>query len=275
MVYTYPELNPNSFCAGNCFKSGVLDILYNHIFDRKANLKAIYEGMTKQINEDRNKYIKLFPLDADFLKNSLCKQNLLQSGVVYAGHDLPVWQNDPKKAKKRIMVISQDPRRSKDEMCQNSMKLSPVISISTPFGLHSKKWRNHKSKGLVHYLFDDLKKEYKNNPEELSIYCTDIYKLRGVEPASIDYSNEKVYHEILKSEIINFNPDVILLLGRAAHNAWNKINNDGPEPIVLCFPHPNARLESWRKTDPKVERPFSSDKKRKVILKKLVESLNF
>lgn len=246
--------------------------MYTYIFEREVCLNAIYDNMKKHINEDcNNKFIKLYPLYGKPLKESNIKlDNLSNQNLIYAGLDLPVWQNDPKNAKIRIMVISQDPRRSNKEMEQNDMERPPVISISTPFGLHSKKWRSHKSKGLVHYLFDDLKKDYRNNPEELSIYYTDIYKLRGVESVLIDAANYDVYKEVLIKEMELFSPNVILLLGNAAQNAWCK-NEYSPEHVI-CVPHPNARPDTWRNKY-SIKTSISSEKKREVILEELKEKI--
>lgn len=279
-------INNNEFCAGQKFKDQIIDILYKHLFDPGTDLETIYDEMTVKIKDPDKKIIKLYPLDGNRISNELNKQLLQRNGFVYAGHDLPVWRNDPIQAKIKIMVITQDPRRSAVEMTANGMDTtSDWISISTPFGLHSLTYRSHKNKGLVHYLFNDLQvelKNYKYNPEDLSIYYTDIYKFRGVAPAKNsnepkdvkDNLNIKIYIDVLKCEIETYKPNIILLMGNDAQNAWDKISNDLNTDIqTLRTPHPSPTANGkWKEEYPQ-KNSFTADVKRNLILKKLKEDL--
>lgn len=281
-------INNNEFCAGQKFKDQIIDILYKHLFDPGTDLEKIYDEMTVKINDPDKKIIKLYPLDGKRISNKLNEQLLQRNGFVYAGHDLPVWRNDPDQAKIKIMVITQDPRRSAVEMTapKNNMKpTSDWISISTPFGLHSLTYRSHKNKGLVHYLFNDLQEELKNykyNPEDLSIYYTDIYKFRGVAPAKNsnepkdvkDNLNIKIYIDVLKCEIETYKPNIILLMGNDAQKAWDKISNDFNTNIpTLRTPHPSPNANGkWKEEYPQ-KNSFTADVKRNLILKKLKEDL--
>lgn len=279
-------INNNEFCAGQKFKDQIIDILYKHLFVPGTDLEKIYDEMTVKIKDPDKKIIKLYPLDGNRISNKLNKQLLLRNGFVYAGHDLPVWRNDPDQAKIKIMVITQDPRRSAVEMTANGMDTtSDWISISTPFGLHSLTYRSHKNKGLVHYLFNDLQEELKNykyNPEDLSIYYTDIYKFRGVAPAKNsnepkdvkDNLNIKIYIDVLKCEIETYKPNIILLMGNDAQKAWDKISNDFNTNIpTLRTPHPSPNANGkWKEEYPQ-KNSFTADVKRNLILKKLKEDL--
>lgn len=167
---------------------------------------------------------------------------ITKDGNLYAGHDLPVWLNDPYKAKYKVLVLSQDPRRNKDEM-QNV-----EIGISTPFGLHSAKWRSNRNKGLVHWLFKELIEEY---DEELSVYYTDLYKLRGVDvrnvqKSKLDSPNLGYYKCILKKEIELFDPNIIFLMGKKAQQSFNTIKDDIAIKNVVPVPHPNARAQKGK-----------------------------
>ncbi len=188
------------------------------------------------------------------------------------------------------MVITQDPRRSAVEMTANGMDTtSDWISISTPFGLHSLTYRSNKNQGLVHYLFNDLQEELKNynyNPEDLSIYYTHIYKFRGVAPAKNsndpkdvkDNLNIKIYIDVLKCEIEKYKPNIILLMGNDAQNAWDKISNDLNTNIqTLRTPHPSPTangkwINDYSKDYPEIS-SFTADVKRNLILMKLKERL--
>lgn len=285
-------INNNEFCAGQKFKDQIIDILYTHLFDRGADLENIYDEMSREINVMGNnkKIIKLYKRDGKYIINKLNIQSIQRNGFVYAGHDLPVWRNDPNQAKIKIMVITQDPRRSAVEMTANEMyTTSDWISISTPFGLHSLTYRSNKNQGLVHYLFNDLQvelKNYKYNPEDLSIYYTDIYKFRGVAPAKNsndpkdvkDNLNIKIYIDVLKCEIETYKPNIILLMGNDAQNAWDKISNDLNTDIqTLRTPHPSPNANGKWEKDYSKDYPeissFTADVKRNLILMKLKERL--
>ena len=146
--------------------------------------------------------------------------------------------------------------------------------ISTPFGLHFKNWRSHKSKGLVHYLFDDMKDMFCN--KKLSFYCTDIYKFRGVDSKNLDTSNLEVYIKVLSCEIQLFKPDVILLMGKEVQEVWKTINPaiiDASKPKILDTPHPtNARIITWRKQYSDIQ-SYSSEERRRMLLNAIYNEL--
>lgn len=285
-------INNNEFCAGQIFKEKIIDILYKHLFKPGTYLEIIYDEMTVKIKDPDKKIIKLYPLDGKRISNKLNKQLLQRNGFVYAGHDLPVWRNDPDQAKIKIMVITQDPRRSTVEMTapKNNMKpTSDWISISTPFGLHSLTYRSNKNQGLVHYLFNDLQEElkkYNYNPEDLSIYYTDIYKFRGVAPAKNsnepkdvkDNLNIKIYIDVLKCEIETYKPNIILLMGNDAQKAWDKISNDLNTDIqTLRTPHPSPTangkwINDYSKDYPEIS-SFTADVKIDLIIKLILKKL--
>lgn len=282
-------INNNEFCAGQKFKDQIIDILYKHLFDPGTDLEKIYDEMTVKINDPDKKIIKLYPLDGN-ISNKLNKRLLQRNDFVYAGHDLPVWRNNPDQAKIKIMVITQDPRRSAVEMTANGMDTtSDWISISTPFGLHSLTYRSNKNQGLVHYLFNDLQEElkkYNYNPEDLSIYYTDIYKFRGVAPAKNsnepkdvkDNLNIKIYIDVLKCEIETYKPNIILLMGNDAQKAWDKISNDLNTDIqTLRTPHPSPTangkwINDYSKDYPEIS-SFTADVKIDLIIKLILKKL--
>lgn len=180
------------FCPDDKFRGYVVDILCGNLFTNNAknNLLNIYKEMDNKI--DNNGANLLYPMNAGLLNSCIDKQNINQNGNIYAGHDLPVWLGNPKKADTRIMVVSQDPRRSEKEMGQIGLNVNTGgIALSSPFGLHSSKWRSSKKTGLIHYLFTEMIDEYSKEGKTLSVYYTDVYKLRGVDAIVTDINNTK------------------------------------------------------------------------------------
>lgn len=253
------------FCPDDTFRVEVVNILCGDLFTNAAKnyLLKIYNEMDNEI--DNNVYI-IKPLSSN-LNSKIHKDTLKgEMGNLYAGHDLPVWLNNPGEAdNKRLMIISQDPRRNDNEM------KGKEIGVSTPFGLHSRKWRSYKLRGLPISCAADLINLLNNN---LSVYFTDIYKLRGVGGNSvIDTPNKSVYIEILKKEIDLFKPDVILTLGKEAEEVMADIlNNSKIEPA----PHPNARPNIWKAYEKGIK-GYSACEKKKIIIQKLqglLQSIN-
>ena len=264
-------INPYEFCEGQNFKDGIIDILYKYLFEPGADLEKIYYQMEREINAGSSLKIKLYPVGGKFLKKGLKPDYIQRKKSIYAGHDLPVWLNDPGNADIRIMVISQDPRRSEKEMIENNkengMPTSNVISISTPFGLHFKNWRSHKLKGLVHYLFEDMKNKF--CAKKLSIYYTDIYKFRGVDSKYLDTPNIDLYIKVLSCEIQLFKPDVILLMGKEVQKAWKTISPaiiNASKTKIIETPHStNARQKTWSDKYPSML-SYSTGERRRVLL---------
>lgn len=236
-----PILNINSslFCPNAHYLDSVVNILCNTsgIFDvsAKSVVKVIYDDMRQNINNIHHRLIH--PLPGSFVQNGINGSLLKHYNNYYAGHDLPVWLNDPSIAKHKILVLSQDPRRNAQEM------RGKQIGISTPFGLHSITWRSHRSKGLVHYLFDKLINKF---GDEVCVYYTDIYKFRKTEPAKLDINNLGRYQSVLCQEIKLFKPTIVLLMGSKAKDAFNNISCDvllkDLHPHIIETPHPNARV---------------------------------
>lgn len=234
-----------SFCPGS-FQERCIDILCKDdeglfTLDAKECIKSIYETMRKDIDKDD---YHIYGISGKFLNTTKIYTTTLikKDGSMYAGHDLPVWLKDPDKAKYRVLVLSQDPRRNKDEM------QDVEIGISTPFGLHSAKWRSNRNKGLVHWLFKELIEEY---GEELSVYYTDLYKLRGVDvrnvqKSKLDSPNLGYYKCILMKEIELFDPNIIFLMGKKAQQSFNTIKRDIAIKNVVPVPHPNARAQKGK-----------------------------
>lgn len=114
----------------------------------------------------------------------------------------------------------------------------------------------------------------------MSVYYTDIYKLRGVGPKSkLDKNNiKKTYQGLFIDEMKIFKPDIVLLMGNSAQSAFKKgckgtptikvhgrvtrpsgsavstwkILFKGTTPTtfitVVCVPHPSrAASGTWKK----------------------------
>lgn len=250
--------NPILFCTNGTFLDGIVDILCNidGIFKvlAKRDIRDIYSKMHRDLN--KHQYV-IYPLPGNIVNNRL-NPTLLEDPTThkyYAGHDLPVWLNDPKKAEHRILIISQDPRRNKNEMLDKNIGNKKEIGISTPFGLHSEKWRSAKSRGLIHWVAEELIKEYKDT---VSIYYTDVYKFRGADgkqlglESVLDERNYKPFYEdVIKREIDIFDPTVILLMGGKAQEAYYKVFPKTDK--VIETDHPSPQNRRWNaKSDDKI-----------------------
>ena len=237
-------LNSSLFCPNGQFLNKVTNYLCSNSLGlftpcSVALLKDIYGQMRNNINtpfigSNFGKRIKvqIYPLGQACLNGSIDQTNIIANGKLSCGHDLPVWLNNPETAKHRIMVLSQDPRRNKYEM--GNME----IGVSSPFGLHSIIWRSSKLTGLIHHVSKRLIDDYKDN---VSIYYTDILKLRKTDSTVMDTKNMKVYHDILAKEIELFKPTLFLLLGSQAQKGITSIALQHPV-VQVSVPHPNARI---------------------------------
>lgn len=260
------RINRDMFCPNTQFLGQVVDILCNSygIFDVSAKepVKKIYDNMRQNINI--NQYFIYSPCGI-LVQNGINDKLLKSNGRYYAGHDLPVWLNDPSEAKHRILVVSQDPRRNDQEMGNGTYE----IGISTPFGLHSMQWRSNKTKGFVHWLFDKLLKECHDN---MCVYYTDVYKFRGVGPKSVlDTPNFNIYKDILRQEIDLFKPNVVLLMGTEAQNTYKKAITT---PAVIKAPHPNARVKDKKYWGEYEMNKFDTDSKIEKIINEIKQKLN-
>lgn len=222
---------PN-FCPNKIFRCKVIDILCSdRLFSPSSSheICEIYNDMESNVNLSTTPKVKIYPLKQKALNQRIDTTNLGTS-TLSCGHDLPVWINNPQKAKHRIMVLGQDPRRNSKEM--GSME----IGISSPFGLHSVYWRSSKKTGMIHQMAQCIIDKY---GEDVCFYYTDILKLRRTDSKDIDNKNTNIYKNILCKEIELYNPTIVLLLGKEAYNAYHNVAD---QASVICLPHPNARI---------------------------------
>lgn len=211
----------------------VVDILKNQLFRDNTNsvLEERYLQMISSVNCSYNKWGKkcaqftVLPTKDTLLEIPTCCFGGLQSCQSYhdLGHDLPYWIEVPKlKEKGRIMLVSQDPLRNK----QNP----GVITLSSPFGMHSMDYRGNRiMTQMVKMLLDN----------GYSVFLTDFNKLYGKNPNKpVDFSGMREYFiDILKSEICFWEPTKIIAVGRVAEVALKSILG-----TIDYIPHPNARI---------------------------------
>lgn len=271
------RFNSIQFCTNGTFLDSIIDILCNTngIFtvSAKRDIKDIYTKMRSDFDEPQ--YV-IYPLSGNVingLNTTLLEDPTTQK--IYAGHDLPVWLNDPSQSIHRLLVVSQDPRRNVDEMKNKE------IGISTPFGLHSMEWRSDMSRGLIHWVVVKLfnESEFKNS---LSVYYTDVYKFRGVDDKSnnidstLDKKNSDIYYKIFNNEIDLFNPTVILLMGDEAKEAYHRVCGDSDKDKEVVIPHPSPSANNkWSKifNEFKTNIKCTPDNKIEYIYERLLEKL--
>ena len=211
---------------GGCFYPDNLEEWYSHM-DEKLN-DDLKPGEHKEgyIGDCISKEIERFLLEDEI------------TGIV-AGLDTPVWIGNPK-ADTRIMIVSQDPRRSLNEMAGHSQ----CISLSSPFGWHDIGWRSNGRTGLLPQICWKIVQEQKNN---VCFYFTDLYKFRKANTAgkkddsTVDTKNEEHYLDIINKEIKVFSPTRIVLMGSAVCNTSLYKNLVGKEFNKEYFKEINSR----------------------------------
>lgn len=235
-------MNPLVFCPNSAFEGGVINILHAHLFNSPIQslpgafpqfhqLNNIYAQMKRHLNCPG--LYNLYHADGNCL-------NKFFTGKVYHGHDLPIWINDPIRSDYRLMIVSDSPRRSDNEM-YDSVNTIPQLSISSPFGTHSTYWRRGRN-GIVPQVIQAIIEEAKANCNlDLSVYITDAYKLcDGKNYVSLNI----IYKDILFEEIKHFRPHYIIALGNGAFNLLQKTikkNTCISKTKIAIVKHPSKR----------------------------------
>lgn len=123
------------------------------------------------------------------------------------GHDLPVWLriSSPQKQVKKIMVISEDPKREDGE--------GGTLSLSTPFGVHCATYRNHTRNDLAFRIVEHLLASYG------IVYLTDARKLYAGEDGQYIKTKVKTegyfryWFDHILDDVELINPDLIITFG--------------------------------------------------------------
>ena len=242
-------LNYNEFCGDNinfCFRKRIIGIITTLFPSNISYIGVKKSGLHYPISIDKryeymvsNVYVPTPPTlkKEGYINGSVSgsiNDSLLKDGNdIIAGLDLPVWLGNPTEDKViKIMIISQDPRRSLAEMADHC----PCIALSSPFGLHDLDWRSKPKEGLLPRVCKKIKDEFEEKEnKKICFYFTDFYKfskantsLKGVKDNSkVDISNINEYLNILKDEIDAYAPSIILLMGAEVANVLlgaNKYN---------------------------------------------------
>lgn len=173
------------------------------------------------------------------------------------GHDMPVWFRNKKKTfdhEKKIMVISQDPKRT------TTQDRIGTITLSTPFGVHSADYRRHTTNDVVSDFINYLGDSYG------IVYLTDARKLYVGTGEVSEMVQEKGNHlrvkfdKLIIDEIGDFAPDLIVTFGgqviggRFTDTLLKEVRPQGENPNVqsICQAdrtykiisscHPNPRF---------------------------------
>lgn len=224
------ELHPSLFCPNIQFEIGVINILTRHLFNNPvtslpktstiiSTLADIYEDM--RINIDFPNIDKKYVVDGNCITGigSTLKTN---NNYIYAGHDLPVWQNDPYTEVCRIMIVGYGPGRKPSWMYEDSSfnnVSKDQLTIYSPFGMHSRVHRRETSQ--IPLFTKGLYDRANECPKELSIYYTDYYKLCKLDKVDISKRNVSIYNTIWEEEVDIFKPHLIIPLGKGILRALN------------------------------------------------------
>lgn len=146
--------------------------------------------------------------------------------------DLPTWFN-LSSSKVNIILLSQDPMPRSEwyDDCRDAV-------CSSPFGLHSKTWREKGNGGGR--IWGLIKNLISNN---IGVYLTDLRKFyfrtaddkRKYIAATADIEN--LYRKLLKAEISVINPSLIVTLGNQSTQALKELLHGDIELPMLNLPH--------------------------------------
>lgn len=233
------KLNSNEFCGDSNnfnFRKQIIGIIQT-LFPRNILYKGSYKpGLHYPISIDErydymgsNVNVKTPPIikKEGYIDGSVSgiRDFLLKDGNnIIAGLDLPVWLGNPTQdGVIKIMIISQDPRRSLAEMAGHC----PCIALSSPFGLHDLDWRSKPKEGLLPRVCKKIKDEFEEKEnKKICFYFTDFYKFRKAntspkgskDNSKVDIINIDKYLNILEKEIEVYAPSIILLMGAEVAN---------------------------------------------------------
>lgn len=188
--------------------------------------------------------------DKGFCKEETEKINPIYRNVIrdlngLIGIDLPTLF-ESNSASGKLMILAQDPlRRAKD------FKHEGKVIIGTPYALHSKLYREGSSK-LYFNLLNELNDLYKE------FYLTDVVKVYAEASNIIGLLSKKnsknirdAAYNMLAFEINTIMPNIILAMGKVAHNALNdssiKLLLEENKIQRIDTPHIRARHDTWLK----------------------------
>ncbi|MTJ49095.1 uracil-DNA glycosylase family protein [Dolichospermum sp. UHCC 0259] len=128
--------------------------------------------------------------------------------------------------KPTIAIIGQDPLTH--NLCQE-------VEVGTPYGLHHKNSREGDTKLYFEIIYDLLK------DLNCRIYLTDVYKMWIKNPndskrRSLPEEDQERFIQLLKRELNIINPVGLIIWGRKAEKAVNKINLEIKHKYL---PHPS------------------------------------
>lgn len=215
------------------FKSKLLQLLAQNVLEAKA-INRFYDYCESQSPGDRTIFVQP--------KNKISKQQSIPVKARLCGIDLPAWMEGAA-VKKRVMIISQDPLRDEKAFSHPGIQADPEKDcvLSTPWAAHLKFELPQGAKpnptiNKIRRLAEAL------TEEDVSIYLTDIYKSFFITPdnkrsiTSWTQEDSERHCEILKEEITLVNPDLIVVFGKKALGALEKLFGKGkPEGYIYTF----------------------------------------
>lgn len=216
-------MSPNLFCPNLHFKKQIVGVLNSSLFSGPfTNLSGTATSVNSisDIYSDMQKYAdcpdiaKLYMIDVKGLASTLRNRGLCKNGFLYAGHDLPIWINDPESCECRVMIVGLSPRRNSTEMYDFNIPSTNQISVSSPFGMHM---RYHRRRiDIIPKVVLGLIECAEAHHKKMSVYLTDLYKMRRANSSVNNKINKNAYQNILKEEIDIFKPCMVILLGKQA-----------------------------------------------------------
>lgn len=160
-----------------------------------------------------------------------------------AGADLSIMLKNPEvhPSKGVLVILAQDPLRSKKDYSTYSATLGKDIIVSLPFGLQA----DLKNSGCV--VVANVIEELLN--DGWKVFVTDINKFHVKDnndnPIAINAQQQKLFDQVLKEELEAVDATHVLLMGNAAKKADERISMSYN---IIAVPHPSgAANRAWKK----------------------------
>lgn len=255
------------FCCNTGFRRQIIELLYNELFDMPVNsgasfknfqvLEEWYKMMISLQNADNQVWLSsatlrhtsmevgrkkdiLLNCDKHLFAVNNVMTHLAKKGYTHIGHDVPVWLTpdligEDIFSTKRIMIISQDPRR---DLPGNG------VLLSSPFGLHCQAY----CKGQLETNIATRLLNKQKDGKGISLYFTDFYKLYAKDLANPKSISTKLlngynvqFKSILDKEIELFQPDLIVTFGGFSsdklmgkgHGYWGVVDCKGHKALPV------------------------------------------
>lgn len=229
---------------GSIHKS-IIDLLARYFGIKSTELTNYYLDIESSYNSDINNssvgFLSLEKFSKIKFQNEKTINNWENASLI--GVDIPLFINNNNTNSETVVIIGIDPLRKRKDF--NDFDHGNVI-LGTPYALHSKFYREKRSRTKSYYYFVKhlVSKGY-------NVYLTDIFKIwmndfKKTEKDRFFLSEETFFYEILITELEFIQPKVIVAFGDLVEEYLKKIKLSEKFEIIK-LPHPSgSNNKKWK-----------------------------